>query len=93
MLIVLWAQAEPTPQTVLNRLVQKARTTRAYAYHWELQQRDPRTNKLGEKQVYKLELLKPPYRKLTIIQRDPFSNGAVLIYNPDKDRKFMHAKD
>jgi hypothetical protein len=86
-----WAQSLPTPQAVLNRLSQKAKTTRAYAYQWDYFKRDPNTGKLGAKQVYKLEFLKPHYRKLTIIQRDLFSNGAVLTYNPDQDSK-VHAR-
>ncbi len=81
--LTAWAQNPPTAQQVIQRLVQKANTTRAYAYQWEFQERDEKTGKLGDKQVYKLEFLKPHYRKMTIIQRDLFSNGAVLIYNPD----------
>lgn len=85
--VVAWAQNLPTAQQVMQRLAQKANTTRSYAYQWEFQERDEKTGKLGDKQVYKLEFLKPHYRKMTIIQRDLFSNGAVLIYNPDEDSK------
>ncbi|OYT68333.1 MAG: hypothetical protein CFK48_11915, partial [Armatimonadetes bacterium CP1_7O] len=73
----------PTPQQLMQQFAQKVARTRAYSYTWEFQERDERTGKLGEKQIYKLEFLQPHYRKMTIIQRDLFSNGAVLIYNPD----------
>lgn len=85
------AQTVPTAQQVVQSLLNRARTTQAYAYQWEYQERDNKTGKLGEKEIYKLEFLKPHYRKLTIIQRDFFSNGAVLTYNPDKDKK-VHAR-
>ncbi len=85
--LMAFAQQVPTAQQLLQRLVQKANTTRSYAYQWEFQERDEKTGKLGSKQIYKLEFLKPHYRKMTIIQRDLFSNGAVLIYNPDVENK------
>ncbi len=85
--LIAFAQQTPTAPQVMQRLVQKANTTRSYAYQWEFQERDEKTGKLGDKQIYKLEFLKPHYRKMTIIQRDLFSNGAVLIYNPDVEKK------
>lgn len=81
----------PTPQQLMQQFAQKVARTRAYSYTWEFQERDERTGKLGEKQIYKLEFLQPHYRKMTIIQRDLFSNGAVLIYNPDVEKK-VHAR-
>jgi outer membrane lipoprotein-sorting protein len=90
-LIVASAQKPPSAQQVVQSLLTRARTTQSYAYQWEYQERDASTGKLGAKEIYKLEFLKPHYRELTIIQRDFFSNGAVLTYNPDKDKK-VHAR-
>lgn len=42
-----WAQSLPTPQAVLNRLSQKAKTTRAYAYQWDYFKRDPQHGQTG----------------------------------------------
>ncbi len=81
----------PTPQQLMQQFAQKVSRTRAYSYTWEFQERDEKTGKLGDKQIYKLEFLQPHYRKMTIIQRDLFSNGAVLIYNPDVEKK-VHAR-
>ncbi|OYT69151.1 MAG: hypothetical protein CFK49_12515 [Armatimonadetes bacterium JP3_11] len=81
----------PTPQQLMQQFAQKVARTRAYSYTWEFQERDERSGKLGDKQIYKLEFLQPHYRKMTIIQRDLFSNGAVLIYNPDVEKK-VHAR-
>ncbi|MCX7925272.1 MAG: hypothetical protein N2554_05615 [Fimbriimonadales bacterium] len=81
----------PTPQQLMQQFAQKVARTRAYSYTWEFQERDEKTGKLGEKQIYKLEFLQPHYRKMTIIQRDLFSNGATLIYNPDVEKK-VHAR-
>ncbi|MCS7301766.1 MAG: hypothetical protein NZ556_09475 [Fimbriimonadales bacterium] len=81
----------PTPQQLMQQFAQKVARTRAYSYTWEFQERDEKTGKLGEKQIYKLEFLQPHYRKMTIIQRDLFSNGATVIYNPDVDKK-VHAR-
>lgn len=81
----------PTPQQLMQQFAQRVARTRAYRYTWEFQERDAKTGKLGDKQVYQLEFLQPHYRKMTIIQRDLFSNGAVLIYNPDVDKK-VHAR-
>ncbi len=81
----------PTPQQLMQQFAQKVARTRAYSYTWEFQERDEKTGKLGDKQIYKLEFLQPHYRKMTIIQRDLFSNGAVLIYNPDVEKK-VHAR-
>lgn len=80
-----------TPQQLMQQFAQKVARTRAYSYIWEFQERDPKTGKLSEKQIYQLEFLQPHYRKMTIIQRDLFSNGAVLIYNPDIDNR-VHAR-
>lgn len=82
----------PTPQQLMQQFAQKVARTRAYRYTWEFQERDAKTGKLGDKQVYQLEFLQPHYRKMTIIQRDLFSNGAVLIYNPDVDPKVQARK-
>jgi outer membrane lipoprotein-sorting protein len=81
----------PTPQQLMQQFAQKVARTRAYSYTWEFQERDEKSGKLGDKQIYKLEFLQPHYRKMTIIQRDLFSNGAVLIYNPDVEKK-VHAR-
>jgi outer membrane lipoprotein-sorting protein len=79
----------PTPQQLMQQFAQKVARTRAYSYTWEFQERDEKTSKLGDKQIYKLEFLQPHYRKMTIIQRDLFSNGAVVIYNPDVEKKVL----
>jgi len=81
----------PTPQQLMQMFAQKVARTRAYRYTWEFQERDEKTGKLGAKQIYTLEFLQPHYRKMTIIQRDLFSNGAVLTYNPDIEKK-VHAR-
>jgi len=81
----------PTPQQLMQQFAQKVARTRAYRYTWEFQERDEQTGKLGAKQIYMLEFLQPHYRKMTIVQRDAFSNGAVLIHNPDLDTK-VHAR-
>lgn len=91
LLLMIGAQGLQNAQAIIDQLARKAKTTRAYSYQWEFQRRDPKTGKLSEKQIYKLEFLQPHYRKLTIIQRDFFSNGAVLTYNPDKDSR-VHAR-
>lgn len=79
----------PTPQQLMQQFAQKVARTRSYSYTWEFQERDEKTGKLGDKQIYKLEFLQPHYRKMTIIQRDLFSNGATVIYNPDVDKKVL----
>ncbi|GIV08311.1 MAG: hypothetical protein KatS3mg019_0402 [Fimbriimonadales bacterium] len=79
----------PTPQQLMQQFAQKVARTRAYSYTWEFQERDDKTGKLGDKQIYKLEFLQPHYRKMSIIQRDLFSNGATVIYNPDVDKKVL----
>jgi hypothetical protein len=81
----------PTPQQLMQQFAQKVARTRTYRYTWEFQERDEQTGKLGAKQIYMLEFLQPHYRKMTIVQRDAFSNGAVLIHNPDLDTK-VHAR-
>ncbi|BCW95488.1 MAG: hypothetical protein WHS44_05965 [Fimbriimonadales bacterium] len=81
----------PTPQQLMAQFAQKVARTRAYRYTWEFQEREERTGKLGAKQIYTLEFLQPHYRKMTIVQRDAFSNGAVLTYNPDAEKK-VHAR-
>ncbi len=78
-----------TPQQLMQQFAQKVARTRSYSYTWEFQERDEKTGKLGDKQIYKLEFLQPYYRKMTIIQRDLFSNGATVIYNPDVDKKVL----
>lgn len=81
----------PTPSQLMQQFAQKVARTRAYRYTWEFQERDDKTGKLGAKHIYTLEFLQPHYRKMTIVQRDAFSNGAVLIYNPDIEKK-VHAR-
>jgi hypothetical protein len=81
----------PTPQQLMQQFAQKVARMRAYRYTWEFQERDEKTGKLSAKQIYTLEFLRPHYRKMTIIQRDLFSNGAVLTYNPDVEKK-VHAR-
>jgi len=81
----------PTPQQLMQMFAQKVARTRAYRYTWEFQERDEKTGKLSAKQIYTLEFLQPHYRKMTIVQRDPFSNGAVLTYNPDIEKR-VHAR-
>lgn len=81
----------PTPPQLMQQFAQKVARTRAYRYTWEFQERDDKTGKLGAKQIYTLEFLQPHYRKMTIVQRDAFSNGAVLTYNPDLEKR-VHAR-
>lgn len=74
-----------TPKDVMAKLAAKSKATTSYSYEWDYIVRNEKNGKMEDKETYKLEFLKPHYRKMTIIQRDFFSNGAVMIYNPDED--------
>jgi outer membrane lipoprotein-sorting protein len=73
------------PKEVMAKMVAKSKATASYSYQWDYRERDEKSGKMNDKETYKLEFLKPNYRKMTIVERDFFSNGAVLIYNPDED--------
>lgn len=74
------------PKDVMAKFIAKSKATASYSYQWDYIVRNEKSGKMEDKETYKLEFLKPHYRKMTIIQRDFFSNGAVMIYNPDEDK-------
>lgn len=91
------AKAAQTPVQVVNGLLNKAKATKSYTYEWTYDgvSKDGKSHK-GEK--FKLDFLAPNFRRMTIVQRDAFSNGAVVIYNPTVNanevvgKKFMIRK-
>lgn len=83
--LLAFGQKAPSAQEAMSKLAAKSKSINSMAWKWEYQKRDG--DKMGSKEVYELEFLKPNYRRMTIIQRDFFSNGAVLIYNSDEDSK------
>lgn len=84
--------AAPAAGDMVKRLQAKAKGLKSYSIEWSYDGRNEKTGKVKPTEKYKLDFLVPNLRRMTVVQKDFASNGAVIIYNPAVDKLVVAKK-
>ncbi len=96
LLVLGWAgqtlAAAPAAGEMIKRMQTRAKGLKSYSIEWSYDGRNEKTGKVKPTEKYKLDFLVPDLRRMTVVQKDFASNGAVIIYNPAVDKMVVAKK-